>query len=86
MDKLIEEIKKTPWGDTRKLVELGVKGLKLLIKEMPILPTFNCPGAIVWDEYYWTNYPTAENMYSQPYHHWPNFKYMLPFLESTGRK
>jgi hypothetical protein len=39
-----------------------------------------------WDETYWTNYPGAENVYTQPYHHWPNFEFMLPFLKSTGKK
>lgn len=86
MDKIIDEIQKTAWGDTKRLIELGVEGLKLLVKEMPTIPTFNYPGVIAWDEYYWTNYPGAENMYAQPYHHWPNFKYMLPFLKPTGRK
>jgi len=53
---------------------------------MPSIPTFGYPGVVGWDEYYWTNYPGAENSYQQPYHHWPNFKFMLPYLKSTGRK
>jgi len=83
MDRVIDEIQRTAWDDTEKLINLGVEGLKILVKEMPTIPTFNYPGVIAWDEYYWTNYPGAENMYAQPYHHWPNFKYMLPFLKPS---
>ncbi|HOJ89237.1 MAG TPA: ABC transporter substrate-binding protein [Pseudothermotoga sp.] len=86
MDKIIESLRLTDWNDTENIVKLGLEGLKLLIEEMPTIPTFNYPGVVAWDEYYWTNYPGAENMYSQPYHHWPNLKYMLPFLKPTGRK
>jgi len=85
MDKVIEGMEKLDWDDPRNL-ELGMEGLKLLIEEMPTIPTFGYPGVVGWDEYYWTNYPGAENPYTQPYHHWPNLKYMLPYLEPTGRK
>ncbi|ABV32918.1 ABC transporter substrate-binding protein [Pseudothermotoga lettingae] len=86
MDEVIEKLRNTDWNDTETIVDVGVEGLKLLIQDMPSIPTFNYPGVIAWDEYYWTNYPGAENMYAQPYHHWPNLKYMLPFLKPTGRK
>lgn len=86
MDKIIEELQVTDWNDTEKLIELGIEALKILVEKMPTIPTFNYPGVIAWDEYYWTNFPGAENMYAQPYPHWPNFKYMLPFLKPTGKK
>ncbi|AEH50247.1 ABC transporter substrate-binding protein [Pseudothermotoga thermarum] len=86
MDEIVEKLKVTDWNDTENIIKLGIEGLKLLVEEMPSIPTFNYPGVIAWDEYYWTNYPGAENMYAQPYHHWPNFKYMLPFLKPTGKK
>ena len=85
LDKIVENMEKIDWNDPRNL-ELGMEGLKLLIEEMPTIPTFGYPGVVGWDEYYWTNYPGAENPYTQPYHHWPNLKYMLPYLEPTGRK
>ncbi len=85
LDKIVEEMQKIDWDDPKNL-ELGIEGLKILVEEMPTIPTFGYPGVVGWDEYYWTNYPGAENPYTQPYHHWPNFKYMLPFLEPTGRK
>jgi len=85
LDRIIEQIEKLGWDDPRN-IELGIEGLKVLVEEMPTIPTFAYPGVVGWDEYYWTNYPGAENPYIIPYHHWPNFKYMLPFLEPTGRK
>lgn len=85
MDKVIEGMEKVDW-DSEENMELGIEGLKILIEEMPSVPTFGYPGVVGWDEYYWTNYPGAENPYMIPYHHWPNFKYVLPFLEPTGRK
>ncbi|MDI3311915.1 MAG: ABC transporter substrate-binding protein [Thermoanaerobacterium sp.] len=84
MDKIIDEMEKLQWDDPRNL-ELGMEGLKIAIEEMPSIPLVGYPGIVSWDEYYWTNYPGAENPYCQPYHHWPNFKYMLPFLKPSGK-
>jgi len=85
MDEIITELKGTDWGDTDRIVQLGIEGLKVSIEEMPGIPTFTYCGVLAWDTYYWTNWPGADNPYCQPYPHWPNFKYMLPFLEPTGR-
>jgi peptide/nickel transport system substrate-binding protein len=51
---------------------------------MPGLPTYGYIGFVGWDETYWTNWPGSENPYCVPYTHWPNFKYMTPFLKPTG--
>ncbi len=84
MDKIIEDIQKLDWDDPKSL-ELGLEGLKIAVEEMPGIPTFACLTFLGWDEYYWTNYPGGENPYTQPHYHWPNFKYMLPFLEPVER-
>ena len=67
------------------VVAVGIEGLKVAVEAMPGTPTFGYIGFIAWDEYYWTNWPGAENAYTQPYTHWGPFKYMTPFLEPTGR-
>jgi len=85
MDKVIEELANTDWNSV-KVKTLGLQGLKIAFEEMAGIPTCAYPGIASYDEYYWTNYPTVENPYCIPYHHWPNFKYMLPFLKPTGRK
>jgi len=85
MDQIIADLKGTDWNDDDRMAELGIAGLKIAIEEMPGIPTYAYPSAIANDTYYWTNWPSADNLYTQPHHHWPNFKYMLPFLEPTGR-
>jgi len=85
MDQVIADLKNTDWNDDERMAELGIAGMKIAVEEMPGIPTFSYPSVIANDTYYWTNWPSATNLYTQPHHHWPNFKYMLPFLEATGR-
>jgi peptide/nickel transport system substrate-binding protein len=85
IDEIVEEMEKLDWNDPRN-TELGMEGLKILIEEMPTIPVVGRPQMAAWDEYYWTNYPGAENPYMIISEDWPNFKYVLPFLEPTGRK
>jgi peptide/nickel transport system substrate-binding protein len=85
IDKIIKQMETLGWDDP-KTRQLGIEGLKILVEEMPTIPITGYPSFVGWDEYYWTNYPGAENPYCQPHYHWPNFKYMLPFLKPTGRK
>ena len=73
--------KTDPFAAVEETVELGIEALKVLVEEMPTIPTYGYCGAVAWDETYWVNWPGAENPYSQPYHHWPNLKYMLPLLK-----
>ena len=68
----------------RAVREAGIEGLKLLVADMPGIPTYGYAGFLTWDEFYWTNWPGSENPYTQPYTHWGPFKYMTPFLEPTG--
>lgn len=84
LNAVIDEMEKIGFDDPA-LIEMGIEGLKIAVREMPSIPTFSYPGVVGWDETYWTNYPGAENPYQQPYQHWPNFKFMLPFLESTKK-
>jgi len=83
LDAIVEKMELlNPFVDVEELRQLNIEALKIVAQEMPTIPTFTYPSALAWDEYYWTNWPGAENPYSQPYHHWPNFKYMLPRLQS----
>ncbi len=82
LDAVIDKMQVTdPFADIEGTRLLGIEALKITVEDMPTIPTYGYCGAVAWDEYYWTNYPGAENPYSQPYQHWPNFKYMLPFLQ-----
>ena len=84
MDEIITDLKATDWSDTERIAEVGREGLKLLVEEMPGIATYNYAGPEIKSTYYWTNWPTGDNPYNVSLTHWPNFKYMLPFLESTG--
>jgi len=86
MDEIITDLASTDWNDDEKITELGIAGLKVLVEEMPTIATFSIPGIIANDNYYWKNWPSINNDYIMPFHHWPNFKYMLPFLEPTGKQ
>jgi peptide/nickel transport system substrate-binding protein len=84
MDDVIKRLRETDPADTEQVIAIGIDGLKLTVEAMPGIPTFGYIGFVSWDEYYWTNWPGSENPYTQPYTHWGPFKYMTPFLESTG--
>ena len=83
MDKVVDELEGLDWDDP-KVIENGLEGLKIAVRERPSIQISVYPGMVSFDEQYWTNFPGAENPYCQPYHHWPNLKYMLPFLKPTG--
>lgn len=84
MDDVIRRLRETDPTDTEQVIAIGIEGLQILVEQMPGIPTFGYIGFVSWDQTYWTNYPGAENPYTQPYTHWGPFKYMTPFLESTG--
>jgi peptide/nickel transport system substrate-binding protein len=84
MDDIIKRLRETDPFDTEKVIAIGIEGLKEAVKNMPAIPTYGYIGFVGWDEHFWTNWPGSENAYSQPYTHWPNFKYMTPSLEQTG--
>ena len=84
MDDIIKRLRETDPFDTEKVIAIGIEGLKEAVRNMPAIPTYGYIGFVGWDEHYWTNWPGSENAYTQPYTHWPNFKYMTPFLEQTG--
>lgn len=84
MDDIIKRLRETNPFDTEQVVAIGIEGLQEAVRNMPGTPTYGYIGFIAWDETYWTNWPGSENAYSQPYAHWPNFKYTTPFLKATG--
>jgi peptide/nickel transport system substrate-binding protein len=84
MDDIIKRLRETDPFDTEKVVAIGIEGLKEAVKNMPGIPVYGYIGFVGWDQHYWTNWPGSENAYMEPYTHWPNFKYMTPFLKPTG--
>lgn len=85
IDVFIEKMENTDYNDPEN-IELGMEVIKRLIDGQPGVSLASFPGFMGLDTYYWTNYPSGENPYGVPWYHWPNFKFMLPFLEPTGRE
>ena len=85
LDEILDEMEVTDVNDPAT-TELTIEALKIVIEEMPGFPLASYPDFISWDTYYWTNYPGGENPYGVPHYHWPNLKFMLPFLEPTGNE
>ncbi|MGB9753433.1 ABC transporter substrate-binding protein [Roseiflexus castenholzii] len=86
MDATIEKLRQTDPTNYQAVVDVGIEGLKIAVREMPGIPTYGYVGFIAWDQTYWTNWPGAENPYTQPYTHWGPFKSMTPFLQPTGTR
>ena len=85
MDDIIRRLRETDPFNTEQVVAIGIEGLKEAVRQMPGTPTYGYTGFIGWDETYWTNWPGSENPYAVPYTHWPNLKYMTPFLRPAGQ-
>jgi len=71
-------------GDPR-LMELSRDLFKVFVEEMPYICTVINKKFNAYDQYVWTNFPSAENPYMSTAWWWGTFKFLLPFLEPTGR-
>ena len=71
--------------DDPKAIELGRDYVKLVAREMPIIPLMAYNVFTVMDETYWTGYPTAENdPYADPVPNWGNSRYMFVKLKPAS--
>lgn len=81
LDKIIEDTRKIGFDDP-KGVELGRDYVKLMVREMPIIPLMSYNVFTVMDETYWTGYPNAATApYTDPVPNWGNTKYMMVKLK-----
>ena len=85
MDDIIRRMRATDPTDIEATVAVCTEALQLLLEELPSFPTYGYSGFMTWDEFYWTNWPGSENPYMGPCGHWGTLKYMLPFLQPTGK-
>jgi ABC-type dipeptide transport system, periplasmic component len=84
LDKIIEEVRRIDFDDPRT-VELGREYVKLMVREMPIIPIMAYNVFTAMDETYWTGYPTAEDPYANPVPNWGNSRSMMVRLKPTGK-
>lgn len=87
VDALIEELRATNPFDDESTKRIYREVLKEMVRVMPIMPGVCRIELSPEDNYYWTNYPSAENAYTVPIvHAWMQSKQMLAEIEPTGRK
>jgi peptide/nickel transport system substrate-binding protein len=77
---LIDEMGSLPLGDPR-VVDLMKQAVTIWADELPDIPLVQTPAFILFNETYWTNWPTADNNYVQPPGHWQHFLRVLTELE-----
>ena len=85
LDQYITAMESKDYSDPAN-IDLAIAMAKRLIDLQPGVCVASFPGFMGLDNYYWTNYPTGDNPYAVPWYHWPNLKFVLPFLEPTGRQ
>lgn len=83
LDKIIENVRTVGFDDPRG-IELGKEYVKLITREMPIIPLMSYNVFTVMDETYWKGWPTAANPYANPVPNWANSRYMLVRLKPTN--
>jgi peptide/nickel transport system substrate-binding protein len=81
---LLRQMAKNP-AESPKNIALERQFMKLFVKDLPFIPMFASTQLVPTDDYYWTNFPTAENPYNGPWWWWSNFKFILPNIKSTGK-
>ncbi|MBE3038611.1 MAG: ABC transporter substrate-binding protein [Chloroflexi bacterium] len=85
VDEILNKIQVTNPTDTATLQPLGLEILQTYITEMPAISATTSLDPYAVSSYYWTGWPSAENHFIVPYHHYPNFKYLLTFLKPSGK-
>lgn len=85
VDEILGQIQGTDPTDQDTLQPLGLEMLKIYLTEMPCISATTSLDPYAVSSYYWTGWPSAENHFTVPYHHYPNFKYLLTFLKPSGK-
>ncbi len=78
---LLDELE-TLTSDDPQNVELSKDLLMQMAAEMHWIPMFGTSKFVPVDEYYFTNFPTADNYYEGPWWWWSNFKYIVANIET----
>ncbi|MBX3002283.1 MAG: twin-arginine translocation signal domain-containing protein, partial [Caldilineaceae bacterium] len=81
VDEILDQIRSSNPNDTATLQPIGLELLKIMIEEMPTISATTSLDPYAVSTYYWTGWPSAENHFTVPYHHYPTFKYLLTRLE-----
>jgi peptide/nickel transport system substrate-binding protein len=85
VDDLLNKIQVTDPTDQTTLQPMGMDLLQTWIKALPGISGTTSLDPYAVSSHYWTGWPSAENHFSVPYHHYPNFKYLLTYLKPSGK-
>jgi len=85
LDAVIDELSRVPPDDPRA-DELYKRGIELWMRDLPVIPTSECIYELCWSTKYWTGWPTKDNFYAWPADWWPEFKFVLFQIKSTGAR
>ncbi|MGG5819945.1 ABC transporter substrate-binding protein [Falsiroseomonas sp. HW251] len=83
LDALIVRLRGIAFDDPRAK-EIGHDYVKLMVREMPIIPLMAYNVFTTMDENSWTGFPTAENPYTNPVTNWGNSRYMFTRLRAKS--
>ncbi|MEF2073689.1 ABC transporter substrate-binding protein [Consotaella sp. CSK11QG-6] len=83
LDEIIKKITSVDFEDP-KGVEYGLEFMKLMVREMPIIPLMSYNVFTAMDTTHWTGYPSHEDPYTNPVPNWGNTKYMFPRLKPAN--
>lgn len=81
---LVAEGRELPM-DNEKRLQNGREVMKIMVEEMMVIPLMSIPTTIPSNNYYWTNYPKADNFYAVPYTWWSSFKETVVNIKPTGK-
>ena len=85
MDEIIDTIRESDTTDYELLQPIGLELLQLYIQNLPGISGTTSLDPYAVSDYYWTGWPSGEDPFIVPYHHYPNFKFLLTVIEPTGR-
>jgi len=85
VDEILKKIQSSDPNDSATLQPIGLELIQLHIKNQPAISATTSLDPYAVSNYYWTGWPSAENHFTVPYHHYPNFKYLLTFLKPSGK-
>ncbi len=85
VDALVEQATHLPQA-SEEFYEIGRSILKEFVKDMAYLAIMDIPTTIPTNEYYWTNFPKADNYYAVPYTWWSEFRETVVNVKPTGRQ
>ncbi|NDJ60717.1 MAG: ABC transporter substrate-binding protein [Chloroflexi bacterium] len=69
--------------DSEAAMEGYRQALTVLMREVPTMPVVQTAQLMAWNETYWTNFPTDDNLYVQPFTWWGTFYLALQELEAA---